>query len=72
MQVDAVGQETPVRMPVSGGTLSVVHDTPPFEVPMMTGLPKMPKPTAVQSAVLEQEMELRPLTAPGIGSGCHA
>lgn len=75
MQVDAVGHEIPVRIPVPGGALSVVHVTPPLEVLIMTGLPnlpKMPNPTAVHWVVLGQEMELRPLTAAGMFSGCHA
>ncbi len=39
---------------------------------MITGLPKMPKPTAVQSDVVAHEMELSPATAEGMGCALHA
>jgi hypothetical protein len=39
---------------------------------MMTGLPKMPNPTAVQFDVVTHEMPLRPATLAGIVCGLHA
>ncbi len=39
---------------------------------MMTGLRKMPKPTAVQSEVVGHEMPLSPLTSGGMASRVHA
>jgi hypothetical protein len=42
MQIDALGQDTAVMIPVFDGTASLIHDTPPSEVPMMTALPKIP------------------------------
>jgi hypothetical protein len=61
-----LAHETPVKMPTPVGTGSDVQVVPAFTVPMMTGLPKRPKPTAVQSEVVAHEMALRPLTPEGI------
>ena len=41
--------ETLVKMPTEAGTVSEDQVVPALTVPMMTGLPKMPNPTAVQS-----------------------
>jgi len=38
----------------------------------MTGLPKIPNPTAVQTEVEAQEIPLRPLTPAGIDWPVHA
>ena len=64
--------ETAVKVPVPGGRFSDVQVVPPSVVPMTTGLPKMPNPTAVQSVVVGQEIPLRPLTWEGIDSLVHA
>ena len=45
--------------------IPTVQLTPASTVPMMTGLPKMPNPTAVQSEVVAHEIALRPLTSAG-------
>jgi len=63
--------EIAVRVPVPGGTVSVVQDVPPSEVPIRTGLPKIPNPTAVQTEVDAHEIPLRPLTSAGIGCSFH-
>ncbi len=39
---------------------------------MMTGLPKMPNPTATQSDVVAHEMALRPATSEGMDCALHA
>lgn len=58
-----------MRSPTPAGTaVSAVQVVPESVVPMMTGLPKMPNPTAVQSDVVGHEIPLRPLTTEGIGS----
>jgi hypothetical protein len=59
-------------MPTPEGTGSEAQVAPASVVPMMTGLPKMPNPTAVQSDVLEHEMALRPATSEGMGCALHA
>ena len=56
-----------MRVPVPGGTVSGAQDVPPSLVPIRTGLPKIPNPTAVQTEVDAQEIPLRPLTSAGIG-----
>jgi hypothetical protein len=65
--VDALTQSTPVRTPTPEGTGSVVQVAPPFDVPITMGLPKMPKPTAVQSESDGQVIPFSPLTVAGIG-----
>ena len=64
--VVALTHETAVRMPTPAGTDSEVHVAPASTVPMTTGLPKMPNPTAVQSDFVAHEMPLRPSTLEGI------
>jgi hypothetical protein len=59
-------------MPTPEGTGSELQLTPASTVPMMTGLPKMPNPTAVQSDVDAHEMPLRPATWEGMACGLHA
>ena len=59
-------------MPTPAGTDSDVQVAPAFTVPMMTGLPKRPNPTAVQSEVVAHEMALRPLTSEGIACAVQA
>ena len=59
-------------MPTPEGTGSEVQVVPASVVPMMTGLPKMPNPTAMQSDVVAHEMALRPATSEGIDCGLHA
>jgi len=59
-------------MPTPVGTVWLDHVTPALTVPMMTGLPKMPKPTAVQSDGVPQEMPLRPATSDGMVWGLQA
>ena len=59
-------------MPTPEGTGSEVQVAPALIVPMMTGLPKMPNPTAVQFDVVTHEMPLRPATLAGIVCGLHA
>jgi hypothetical protein len=44
---------------------------PAFEVPITIGLPKMPKPTAVQFDGVGHEIPSIPLTAVGIDCDCH-
>lgn len=58
-------QEISVRMPTPEGTDSDVQLAPESTVPMMTGLPKIPNPTAVQAVVVGHEIALRPLTSAG-------
>ena len=59
-------------MPTPEGTCSALQVTPALTVPMMTGLPKMPNPTAVQSDVDAHETALRPATVEGMDCGLHA
>jgi len=59
-------------MPTPDGTGSEVQVVPALTVPMMTGLPNMPKPTAVQSEADAHEMPSRPATSDGIACGFHA
>jgi hypothetical protein len=61
-----VAQDTPVRMPTVLGTASADQVEPPVLVPTMTGVEKMPNPTAVQLDALGQEIPFRPLTSEGI------
>ena len=58
--------------PTPEGTGSEVQVAPASVVPMMTGLPKMPKPTAMQSDVLAHEMAVRPATSEGRVCAVHA
>jgi hypothetical protein len=64
-QMTGVAHETAVSAPTEGGTVSEDHVVPALTVPMMTGLPNMPKPTAVQSDDETQEMPFRPATPEG-------
>jgi len=64
--------EIAVKVPVPGGTVSGVQVVPPSFVPITTGLPKIPNPTAVQSVVDGHEIPLRPLTSAGMDSAVHA
>jgi hypothetical protein len=59
-------------MPTPEGTGSDVQVVPASVVPMMTGLPKMPNPTAMQSNVVAHEMALRPATLEGMDCAVHA
>ena len=59
-------------MPTPAGTDSATQLDPPSLVPISSGLPKIPKPTAVQSDVVMHDMAFRPLTWGGMVSGCHA
>ena len=65
-------QETAVRIPTPVGTGSAVQEAPALTVPMMTGLPKMPNPTAVQSDVVAHETPLSPSTSGGMACWLHA
>ena len=67
-----VAHETPVEMPTEEGTVSEDQVAPALTVPMMTGLPKMPKPTAVQSDDVMHEMPFRPATPEGSDCGLQA
>ena len=67
-----LAHETAVRMPTPEGTGSEVQVAPALTVPMMTGLPKMPNPTAMQSESLAHEMALRPATSEGIDCAVQA
>lgn len=58
-------------MPTPVGTVSVIHVAPALVVPIMTGLLKTPKPTAVQSDVVAHEIPLSPTTLEGIACGLH-
>jgi hypothetical protein len=62
----------PVTMPTPDGTGSDVHVPPASAVAMMTGVPKMPNPAAMQSDVVVHEIALRPATSDGMGRGAHA
>jgi hypothetical protein len=64
--------ETLVKTPTEAGAVSEDQVVPALTVPMMTGLPKMPKPTAVQSDVVTQEMPFSPATPEGIVCGFQA
>jgi hypothetical protein len=64
--------ETLVKTPTEAGTVSEDQVVPALMVPMMTGLPKMPKPTAVQSDVVTHEMPFSPATWEGIVCGLQA
>src|SRR5277367_24979 len=68
----ALLHETAVSTPTPDGTVSVAQVAPALTVPMITGLPKMPNPTAVQSELVGQEIALRPLTSGGIDCAVHA
>jgi len=70
--MDALTHETAVKMPTPAGTVSAVHVPPPFAVPIATGPPKMPNPTAVQSELVAHEIPFSPLTWVGMTSGFHA
>ena len=59
-------------MPTPEGTGSEAQVAPASVVPMMTGLPKMPNPTAMQSDVVAHEMALRPATSEGMDCALHA
>ena len=69
--ISDVTQSTALKMPTPAGTVSVVQSVPPLDVPMIIGVQKMPKPTAVQSEDVGQEMPLSPLTPAGIELACH-
>src|ERR1700735_1361457 len=71
-QIAGLVHDTLVKMPTEVGTVSEDHVLPALTVPMMTGLPKMPKPTAVQSDVVMQEMLFSPATSEGIVCGLQA
>ena len=71
-QTAALEQEIAVNTPTPEGTVCAVQVDPPLVVLTMTGLPKMPKPTAVQSEGVGQEIPFSPLTLEGIESGVHA
>jgi hypothetical protein len=64
--VDSLAQETPVRAPTFAGTGWFDQVTPAFVVLMMTGLEKMPNPTAVHAVGETHEMPVRPLTLAGM------
>ncbi len=64
--VAVFAHETAVRMPTPIGTVSEVQVVPASTVPMTTGLPKMPNPTAVHADFVAHEMPLRPSTLDGI------
>jgi hypothetical protein len=49
-------------MPTPAGIDSIDQLEPPFIVPISSGLPKMPKPTAVQTEMEAQEIPFKPLT----------
>ena len=49
-QIEALTHETAVKTPTPDGTVPGVQVRPPSVVLMATGLPKMPNPTAVQTA----------------------
>ena len=57
--------EIAVRMPTPDGTGSTSQLAPALTVPMMTGLAKLPNPTAVQSEAVAHETALSPLTWAG-------
>jgi hypothetical protein len=63
--VDGPAQAIPSNVPTLGGTVSFLHVLPPSVVPMMTGLPKMPNPTAVHDEVLTHAMPVSPSTSAG-------
>jgi hypothetical protein len=65
-QVDSLTHETPVRTPTFDGTGWLDQTTPASVVLMMTGVEKMPKPTAVHVDGKTHEMPVRPLTSAGI------
>jgi hypothetical protein len=66
-QVEALTQETAVSSPTPAGmAVSAVQVAPESVVPIMTGLPNIPKPTAVQSEIVGHEIPFRPLTSEGI------
>ena len=71
-QIAGVAHETAVSAPTEEGTVSEDQVVPALTVPMMTGLPKMPKPTAVQSDDETQEMPFRPATPEGSDCGLQA
>jgi hypothetical protein len=71
-QIDGLAQETPVKTPTEEGAVSEIHVAPALTVPMMTGLPKMPKPTAVQVDGEIQEIPFRPATPLGNDCGVQA
>jgi len=66
-QVVALTQETADRAPTPAGSAWLAHETPASELPMITGLEKMPKPTAVHCDGDTHETPVRPLTLLGIG-----
>ena len=71
-QIAGLVHDTLVKTPTEVGTVSEDHVLPALTVPMMTGLPKMPKPTAVQSDVVMQEMLFSPATSEGVVCGFQA
>jgi hypothetical protein len=54
--------DTALRMPTPGGIGSMDQLDPPLVVPISSGRPKIPNPTAVQKAVVAQEIPFIPLT----------
>jgi hypothetical protein len=64
--------ETLVKTPTEAGAVSEDQVVPASMVPMMTGLPKIPNPTAVQSDVVTQEMPFSPATLAGVVCGFQA
>jgi hypothetical protein len=72
-QVEALSQETAVSSPTPAGmAVSAVQVVPESDVPIMTGFPNIPKPTAVQTEVVGHEIPFRPLTSEGITSVLQA
>ena len=72
VQMPPLTHETAVRMPTPEGTGSAFQVVPASAVPMITGLPKIPNPTAVQSEVDAHEIPLRPLTSAGTDCAAQA
>jgi hypothetical protein len=60
-QSEGLGHATAVRMPIPTGIDSVDQLEPPLMVPIISGLPNMPNPAAVQTEIVGQEMPFRPL-----------
>jgi len=72
-QVEALMHETAVSAPMPDGrAVSAAHVTPALVVPLLTGLPNMLNPTAVQSEVVGHEIPFSPLTSEGIVAALQA
>jgi hypothetical protein len=65
-QFEGLEHETAVRRPTPAGRGSVDQLEPPLVVPITSGLPKMPNPTAVHTELVAQEIPFSPLTSGGM------